>query len=65
MDSCYLMIIYFSDMFKRKKIIPYKIKTKEEEEKDQEQEQEEETKTMERKETFNRQIPISEAIKRI
>tara|TARA_Y100001970_G_C14249821_1_gene870967 strand:- start:1394 stop:1558 length:165 start_codon:yes stop_codon:yes gene_type:complete len=54
-------------MFKRKKIIPYKIKTKEEEEKDQEQEQEqeEETKTMERKETFNRQIPVSEAIKRI
>ena len=58
MDSCYLMIIYFSDMFKRKKIIPYKIKTKEE------QEEEQETKTMERKETFDRQIPISEAIKR-
>ena len=52
MDSCYLMIIYFSDMFKRKKIIPYEIKTKEE------------TKTLERKETFDRQIPISEAIKR-
>ena len=62
MDSCYLMIIYFSDMFKRKKIIPYKIKTKEEQEEEQEQEQE--TKTLERKETFDRQIPISEAIKR-